>query len=553
MAKQSPLTSVSPVAIPGEDPELAASRQKYIAAQQAMLDALQARNEFIDPRYLAMSRAFLQPTKSGRFGESLGNVMEAYGTADEAERKRNIDIAQIKAEMAAREVSGHQQAMAMKEFNRLIGGQPEASQGTGAPAGVQAGALSSTQAGAPEGAGSTAGLSKITPQAIARIKLINSDYGKIIEDMVKFDQDRYLISQNGTVFDKRTGQYVNPENIPGQTQSEFELPGLGKFLMTPNEYSIATRSRAKAASEGWREDWDRQFSGGTEPSQIKQPGAPAQPREPGEEPAAPSPAGRKTTTQSALERERESATIRARAEADEKARQAALEKGDTALQRRQAAESVIELVKAPGMDQVLAVLERPGVVPAVGKLIEEGISLGRGYSISVPQIRDVMTANRITLPKNPGESKQQYDERVQQVLDNLSLLTSRFAEISFGFRSMAQGQGSISNFEQLIFSSMGPTVRDRPRVVQAKAQHMIERANFEEKIRNALLNSNKTFEQFKRSDQYTDMVKEYDAKLRGLYQGMTSGANPQVRGTRPTSQQPYSEAREALRRDILGR
>jgi hypothetical protein len=205
------------------------------------------------------------------------------------------------------------------------------------------------------------------------------------------------------------------------------------------------------------------------------------------------------------------------------------------------------------MDQVLAVLERPGVVPAVGKLIEEGISLGRGYSISVPQIRDVMTANRITLPKNPGESKQQYDERVQQVLDNLSLLTSRFAEISFGFRSMAQGQGSISNFEQLIFSSMGPTVRDRPRVVQAKAQHMIERANFEEQIRNALLDSNQTFEQFRRSPQYANMVKEYDTKLRGLYQGMTSGANPQVPGTRPTSQQPYSEARDALRRDILGR
>jgi hypothetical protein len=171
----------------------------------------------------------------------------------------------------------------------------------------------------------------------------------------------------------------------------------------------------------------------------------------------------------------------------------------------------------------------------------------------VPQIRDVMTANRITLPKNPGESKQQYDERVQQVLDNLSLLTSRFAEISFGFRSMAQGQGSISNFEQLIFSSMGPTVRDRPRVVQAKAQHMIERANFEEQIRNALLDSNQTFEQFRRSPQYANMVKEYDTKLRGLYQGMTSGANPQVPGTRPTSQQPYSEARDALRRDILGR
>jgi hypothetical protein len=82
---------------------------------------------------------------------------------------------------------------------------------------------------------------------------------------------------------------------------------------------------------------------------------------------------------------------------------------------------------------------------------------------------------------------------------------------------------------------------------------MIERANFEEKIRNALLDSNKTFEQFKRSQQYIDMVNEYDTKLRGLYRGMTSGANPQVPGTKPTSQQSYSEARDQLRRDILGR
>jgi hypothetical protein len=262
---------------------------------------------------------------------------------------------------------------------------------------------------------------------------------------------------------------------------------------------------------------------------------------------------RKTTTESALERETASATAKARAEADEKSRQEALQKGDTAFQRRQNAEAVIELSKAPGMDQALAVFEKPGVAPAVGKLIEEGISLGRGYSVSVPQIRDVMTANRITLPKNPGESKQQYDERVQQVLDNLSLLTSRFAEISFGFRSMAQGQGSISNFEQLIFSSMGPTVRDRPRVVQAKAQHMIERAKFEEGVRDILANSNMTFNEFRKSQEYQNMVNEYDAKLRGLYRGMASGANPQVRGTRPTSQQPYSEARDQLRKDILGR
>lgn len=548
MAKQSPLGSALGAAfveLPDEGEGLTQARQSYLDTQRKLQEALESRNQLFDPVLLAMAQGFLAPTKSGSFGESISNVASLAGPAAESQRKQNIEIAQMKAELAANELAARQEAEGIKQFNKLMGGAPGAASGAAPTAG-----------GTPSAPGAApAGFVTPTPQAIAQLKRTAPQYGKIIEDMVKLEQDRYLISMNGTVFDKRTAQYVNPENIPGQTQSEFEIPGLGKFLMTPNEYSIATRSRAKAASEGWRDDWDRQFLGGTDPAQIQQPGAPSQPREPGAppQPKEPSATGRKTTTQAALEREQESARIRARAEADEKARQAAIEKGDTALQRRQAAESVVELVKAPGMDQVLAVLERPGVVPAVGKLIEEGINLGRGFSISVPQIRDVMTANRITLPKNPGESKQQYDERVQQVLDNLSLLASRFGEISFGFRSMAQGQGSISNFEQLIFSSMGPTVRDRPRVVQAKAQHMIERANFEEQIRNALLDSNQTFEQFRRSPQYANMVKEYDTKLRGLYQGMTSGANPQVPGTRPTSQQPYSEARDALRRDILGR
>lgn len=100
---------------------------------------------------------------------------------------------------------------------------------------------------------------------------------------------------------------------------------------------------------------------------------------------------------------------------------------------------------------------------------------------------------------------------------------------------------------------MGPTIRDRPRVIQAKAQHLIERSNFEQQVRDSLLDSNMTYEQFRRSPQYQTMLKEYDAKLRGIYQGMTSGANPQVAGTPSTARQGYSAARDALRQDIFGR
>lgn len=526
---QAPLSALVPM--PDDDEAMQASRQKYIDAQTKMLEALQARNQFIDPRNLAVAQAFLQPTKSGRFGESLGNVLSAYSGAEEAERKRNIEMAQIQADLAAQELGANREAQAIKQFNRMLGAPSDTQKTSDQP---QSGQVSSAGVAPPP----TAGYAPPTAQSIAMLKRLKPEYGKIIEEMIKFDQDRYLIAMNGTVFDKRTGQYVNPENIPGQTQSEFELPGLGKFLMTPNEYSMAMRGRSQAAAEGWREDWDRQFRSGSEPSQIKQPGAPAQPKEASAQ--TPAAQGRQTTTEAQLQREAALTTAQERAKADERSRQEALQRGDTALQRRQAAEQVIELSKAPGMDQALAVFEKPGFIPAVGKLIDEGFNLGRGFGISVPQLRDVFTANNIKLPKLAGETTEQYDQRVNKVLDNLSLLSSRFAEISFGFRAMAQGQGSISNFEQLIFSSMGPTVRDRPRTIQAKAQHMIERANFEEKVRDALANSSMTFNQFRGSDDYQRMVKEYDDRLRNLYQGMASGEDQPARGpviqpTRPVA------------------
>ena len=543
--KLSPLSRISTALIPTEDEDvgMTQSRQGYIDAQRKLIEAFENRNQLFDPTLLAMAQGFLAPTKSGTFGESLSNVTGAVAPVAEREQKRGQELAQMKFELAAAELGQRQEAEAMKQFNKLI-----------SPMQMAAGQGQASETA--EGKTPT-GFTAPTPQAIAQLKRMNLNYGKIIEDMVKLEQDRYLIAQNGTVFDKRTGQYVNPENIPGQAQTEYDIPGLGKYLMTANEYSIATRSRAKAAAEGWRDDWDRQFKEGANPAQITAPGAPSRPVAEGVAPSSEPPTAatqrRKTTTETALEKESELTRQKARAEADEKARQAALQRGDDALLRKQAAESVIELSKAPGMDQALAVFEKPGFLPAIGKLIEEGLKIGPGFSISVPQIRDVFTANKIKLPKIAGESNRQYEERVNQVIDNLSLLSSKFAEISFTFRSMAAGQGSISNFEQLIFSSMGPTIRDRPRVIQAKAQHLIERSNFEQQVRDSLLDSNMTYEQFRRSPQYQTMLKEYDAKLRGIYQGMTSGANPQVAGTPSTARQGYSAARDALRQDIFGR
>ena len=55
---------------------------EYTAAQQEARDILEQRNNrLFDPTYLAMAQGFFAPTKTGSFGESLGNVAGMVGPA----------------------------------------------------------------------------------------------------------------------------------------------------------------------------------------------------------------------------------------------------------------------------------------------------------------------------------------------------------------------------------------------------------------------------------------------------------------------------------------
>ena len=103
---KSPLSALGGALIPmeGEAPEMAQSRQTYIDAQRKLLEAYENRQQLFDPVLLAMAQGFLAPTKSGAFGETIGNVAAQVGPAAEAERKRGIEMAQMKAELAAAEL-----------------------------------------------------------------------------------------------------------------------------------------------------------------------------------------------------------------------------------------------------------------------------------------------------------------------------------------------------------------------------------------------------------------------------------------------------------------
>jgi hypothetical protein len=105
-----------------------------------------------------------------------------------------------------------------------------------------------------------------------------------------------------------------------------------------------------------------------------------------------------------------------------------------------------------------------------------------------------------------------------------------FAQITFGLRSLAQGQGAISNFEQIIFNQMAPGFRDSVATIMAKTKHMAERANFDQSVRDSLLDSGMSYDRFSRTPEYQNAVKQYDAKIKDIYSGVKMGGAPAAAG-----------------------
>jgi len=96
------------------------------------------------------------------------------------------------------------------------------------------------------------------------------------------------------------------------------------------------------------------------------------------------------------------------------------------------------ILKEPGIDTVMGVLERNGALAQVGSLVEEAIRVGN-YSVGIPTIRKVLT--------NAGTP--------QHLINRAIELTSAFAQLNFDARKGLGSGTSVSNFEQIMVNQMG--------------------------------------------------------------------------------------------------
>lgn len=436
MATKAPLGSLY-----AQGPEEQTLVDEIKGSYAKLREALDSRqNQLFDPVLLAMAQGFLSPTKTGSFGEALGNVASMVGPAQQAEEKRAQEIASMKMELAQRELDQRQAARGEAMFNEMlprVGGQPAAPGAAPAAPGA-APAAPGTPAAAPQGR-------PVTSEDVARLAAVPGMEGraKILKDLIAANRDRYIISMNGIVFDRDTQQYLNLE-IPGQKQEPFTTR-FGTFPMTPYEYS----QYKKAEDLGQGKEWMDKFRGvapSTAPS-----GAPSKP------------AIRPTVAEAAAEAKGAETKAVERAKSEEGRTQEMIDAGKDATGRLASYSALRSIAARPDAKEIFGIFNRPDFGSALLNLIQEGVKTPGQTSIQAGALEDSL--------RNIGLKQEQ--------IDRYRFGLSVMANIQLQQAKLAAGQGAISNFERDLFASATLSPKDNPGTILAKLNMLEARANFD--------------------------------------------------------------------------
>lgn len=535
----------------------------YTDAQKRLDDILSQReNRLFDPVMLAMTQGILSPTKTGSFGEAIGNTAGLVGQAQAAENKNATEMAKMRLDVAQQglttDIGLQKQNNINADIARNTAGYvppttapaaPSAAQGTQAagasvmPAGVGAAPVTLPSAGGalPSGPAMPAApaappqgpLSAVATQAPpssngilggiplgiptsdsgmnlspfeANIVKLGVQDGKSLPDMYKYVSDR---RNDDTVWKEGFGVH-RPTNTfipaPSAEQVEIQLPGDKAPRKVFKSDSMALQHYAQTNDPRYNEVLDRMKNG---PQVARQPvvqtGTPS-----GATP--PTQVGLPTTSDVAAEKARLEAEASEAGKGAGKRTSAAMDKYEQALESKNAAISVKELIAQPGADLTMGVFEKPTIKAAIAGMVSN-------KAFDEDKFREAYTKLNIkfNVPKKLNESEQDYTQRKQEMFDRSREVASQAAMLQFQVSLLAKGQGQISNNERQLFANTTLGIKDSVSTMNKKADMIIERGNFAQNVANALNKDKISLDQFKLTPEYKAMEKAYENKLRSIW------------------------------------
>jgi LAS superfamily LD-carboxypeptidase LdcB len=150
--------------INSEFPEAA----EYRAALKKSVDALENRNS--NTNWFALAGAFAKPTRTGGFGESLGNAATELGNQQAKREEQELPIAQMRAQLAGSNYQLARQQQGAKMLGQILGTSPANAKST----------LSS---------GNTPGLGRTASGAqLASLMMYDKDAGNALKAGIEADQ-----------------------------------------------------------------------------------------------------------------------------------------------------------------------------------------------------------------------------------------------------------------------------------------------------------------------------------------------------------------------------
>ena len=460
--------SISPLSyrpeIPGEE-----RPEENILAEQAlenMMGALERRKQkpFLDPTMLQLAAGFLAPTRTGSAFESIGNAARAYAGAKDLERQREAeDIAfetgvlgqaSAIAQSRARDLAFRTSAEQDPRFGMTVKGSDVL-----------------TPEGLKEVVGNVPGVfvAPPNPNFPDSKSLLNSiwregkkSHSEALKEIAELEYKRYDI-KDGSVFDRRTGlgwkiPEGKREEFTAANGATYEIPAedavylyhqqrygkvkeyneRAKMLNLPLLPERETRVSEKIIKD---KDGDKTIETITTKESY----------EPG-----------KSKAQRDLDAEINKVLETERAKTSSKTEEEFQTKGVAAVDTINLGNTLIDIASDPEAPEIYGLARgNENVLAMLASLAATGIQLGGGYSLSVPEIEQLYLTYKLT-----KEQRQRFDFFLQAARQ-MAIKMSEFAK------------GSVSNYEQTLFSQASVNERDLPGTIRMKAQAMNARAKFE--------------------------------------------------------------------------
>jgi len=465
--------------------------------QKELTDALQNRRQLFDPVLLAMAQGFLAPTKTGSFGEAISNVAGQVGPAQAAADKERLERLAMQRELAATDLALTQAA----EMDKRI--LPKLGLGA-APAGAPAaapGAPTPTEPAAPKTEATPPSAQKSGMHALTDQDLVLMSRNPRYKDTAEFirklreDERQNLAFADGVLVNKSTGQEI----ADFRQERPDVFPTLaGPARMTANQFKEYEKARAKSPEDAKKYLQDRGI-----------------------------------VSEASIEEQKAAAKTRAEAtaKAETERTQEAIGLGD--VTGRMAQYRLLSTI-ASGKDasQVFGILNRPGVAEQIVRLVNDGVA-ANSTRIQAGALVDAMRVAGLD----------------QTTINKYELALSTMANIQLQQAKLAQGQGSISNFERELFALASISPMDNPQTILRKVQLLQARAEFDRDVARRLRKSKMSIDEFKDAEggEYEKMVDNYLGRIQQIANSLN--IQPPSSSTRaPRTSSPASPSTDIRRR-----